>query len=123
MILSRKRSKGKIGDQAILYLYLCLPCREKETPAIDDDKGELEVAATIEVEEEKEDPTPSQHVEKRKKKRRDKRKTNTAGEGSPSNPFKTDMTEGEDQHLKPRVVVPSPTGNFPLTSELSVLRM
>ena len=105
-----------------MYLYLCLPCREKETPAIDDDKGELEVVATAEVEEEKEDPTPSQHVEKRKKKRRDKRKTNTAGEGSPSNPFKTDLTEGEDQHLKPRVVVPSPTGNFPLTSELSVLR-
>ena len=57
----------------------------------------------------------SQHVEKRKKSRRDRRRKTNSSESSPTNPFKVEPCEEEEEpqdnvNQKPRVVVPSPPG-------------
>ena len=81
----------------------------------------MEPSSQVEVEVKEEDLTASyQHVEKRKKSRREKRRKTNSSESSPTNPFKVEPCEEEEEpqdlagsenvNQKPRVVVPSPPG-------------
>ena len=90
--------------------------REEQPPTTTD----VEPSSQVEVEVKEEDMTASsQHVEKRKSRREKRRKTNSS-ESSPTNPFKVepceeeeepqDLTGSENVNQKPRVVVPSPPG-------------
>ena len=88
--------------------------REEKPLTCNNEQPEGEIEARPNIEETAEANPPIQQVEKRTKKRREKRKTNS--EVPQTNPFKTEATSEEDH--KPRVVVPSPTGNQLSLSEL-----